>query len=132
MRYQIHCPVSKNDAIIIVIEHDCHATMFQCRSAQEMFSHVHHVKCDLDQDSFSTVRHHVLVLAVPRVVRCHSSDVCTTHHWKLRCKLRWVDTPKTPRIDHQLALLGLPLLSQIGTRLIFPIYRVPMFLAVFQ
>ena len=52
VRYQIHCLVSKNDAIIIVIEDDCHATMFQCRSAQEMFAHVHHVKCDLDQDSF--------------------------------------------------------------------------------
>ena len=28
VRYQIHCLVSKNDAIIIVIEDDCHATMF--------------------------------------------------------------------------------------------------------
>ena len=37
VRYQIHCLVSKIDAIIIVIEDDCHATMFQCRSAQERF-----------------------------------------------------------------------------------------------
>ena len=64
MRYQIHCIVSKNDAVTIVIEDDCHATMFQCRSAQERFAHVHHVKCDLDQDSFSTVRHHVPVQTV--------------------------------------------------------------------
>ena len=34
MRYQIHSLVSKNDAIIIMIEGDGHATMFQCRSAQ--------------------------------------------------------------------------------------------------
>ena len=73
MRYQIHCLVSKNGAIIIEIENDCHATVFQCRSAQERFAHVHHVKCDLDQDSFSSVRHHVPVhhflsvcVAVPR------------------------------------------------------------------
>ena len=52
VRYQIHCLVSQNDAVIIVIEDDCHATMFQCRSAQERFAHVHHVKCDLDQNSF--------------------------------------------------------------------------------
>ena len=52
VRYQIRCLVSKNDAIIIVVEDDCHVTMFQCRNAQERFEHVHHVKCDLDQDSF--------------------------------------------------------------------------------
>ena len=28
VRYQSHCLVSKNDAVIIVIEDDCHATMF--------------------------------------------------------------------------------------------------------
>ena len=33
VRYQIHCPVSKNDAVIIVIGDDCDATTFQCRSA---------------------------------------------------------------------------------------------------
>ena len=59
VRYQIHCLVSKNDADIIVIEDDC--TMFQCRSVQERFAHVHHVKCDLDQVSFTSVRHHMSV-----------------------------------------------------------------------
>ena len=139
VRYQIHCLVSKNDAVIIVIEDDCHATMFQCKCAQEKFAHVHHVKCDLDPDSFSTVRHHVPVhhfLSVElqcHVVRCHSFDVCgthhcvcRTHHWKLRRKPGWADMPKTSRIDHQLVLLSL-----IG-RLISPIHRVPTFLAVFQ
>ena len=72
VRYQIHRLVLKNDAIIIVIEDDRHATMFQRTSAQERFAHVHHVKCDLDQNSFSTVRHHahtplfVRSVAVPR------------------------------------------------------------------
>ena len=141
MRYQIHCLVPKNDAIIIVIEDDCHATMFQCRSALERFAHVHHVKSDLDQDSFSrssSRAHHFLSVVLQcHVVRCHSIDVCRTHHWKLRCKPRWADMSKTSRIDHQLVLLSFPLLSspllsQIGTRLIFPIHRVPTFLAVFQ
>ena len=136
--YQIHCLVSKNDAIIIAIEDDCRATMFQCRSAQERFAHVHHVKCDVDQDSFSTVRHHVSahhffsVELQCHVVRCHSIDVCRTHHWKLRCKPRWADMTKTSRIDHQLVLLSFPLISLIGTRLIVPIHCVPTFLAVFQ
>ena len=73
MKYQIQCLVSKNDAVIIMIKDDGRATMFQCRSAQERFAHVHHVKCDLDQNYFSTVRHHVSVhhfsvhsVAVPR------------------------------------------------------------------
>ena len=132
VRYQIHCLVSKNDAIIIVIEDDCHATMFQCKSAQERLAHVHHVKCDLDQDSFSTVRHHVPVhyfLSVVlqcHVVRCHCFNVCRTHHWKLRCKPRWADMSKTSRINHQLVLLSFPI------RLIFPMHCVPTFLAVFQ
>ena len=74
--------------------------MFQYRSAQERFAHVHHVKCDLDQDSFSTVRHHVPVhhfLSVVlqcHIVRCHSFNVCTIHHWKLRCKPGWADMSK--------------------------------------
>ena len=73
VRYQIHCLVSKNDAVIIVIEYDCDATMFQRRSAKERFAHVHHVKCDLDQNSSTAVRHHMSVnhffvhsFAVPR------------------------------------------------------------------
>ena len=73
MRYQIHCLISKNDAVIIMIEDDCDATMFQCRSAQERVSHVHHVKCDLDQNSITAVCHHMSVnhffvrsVAVPR------------------------------------------------------------------
>ena len=61
MRFQIRCLVSKNNVVILVIEDDCDATMFQCRSAQERVSHVHHVKCDLDQNSSSVVRHHVSV-----------------------------------------------------------------------
>ena len=75
--------------------------------------------CDLDEDSFSTVCHHVPVhhfLSVVlqcHVVRCHSIDVCINHHWKLRCKPRWADMTKTSRIDHQLVLLSFPLLSQI-------------------
>ena len=132
MRYQIHCLVPKNDAVIIVIEDDSDATMFQCRSAQERFAHVHHVKCDLDRHSFSTVRHHVSVnnfFSVGlqcHVVRCHSFDVCRTRHWKLRCKPGRADMSKTSRIDHQLVIFSLV------PRLIFPIHRVPTFLAVFQ
>ena len=34
VRHQIHCLVSKNAAVIMVIEDDGHATMFQCRSAR--------------------------------------------------------------------------------------------------
>ena len=86
-------PISENDAVITVIEDDCHATMFQCGSAQEKLAHIYHTKCDLHQDSFSTVRQHVFVhhfLAVVlqcNVVRCHSVDVCRTHHWKMRCEV---------------------------------------------
>ena len=52
----------------------------------------HHVKCDLVQNSSTAVRHHVSVnhfLSVVlqrHVVRCHSFNVCRTHHGKLRCK----------------------------------------------
>ena len=133
MRYQFQCLVSKNVAVIIVIEDDCDATMFQCRSTQERFAHVHDVKCDLDQNSFTAVCHHMSInhfLSVVlqcHVVRCHSFDVCRPHHWKLRCKPGWADMFKTSRIDHQLVLLSL-----IGARLIFSIHRVPTFLAVLQ
>ena len=105
---------------------------FSADSAQERFAHVHHVKCDLDQDSSTAVRRHVSVhhflsvLLQCLVVRCHSFDVCRTHHWKLRCIPGWADRSKTSGIDHQLVLLSLA----IG--LIFPIDRVPTFLAVFQ
>ena len=58
---------------MIVIEDDCDATTFQCRSAQERFAHAHHVKCDLDQKfvcrcSSSHVREpfFVHIIAVPR------------------------------------------------------------------
>ena len=61
MRDQIHCLVPKNDTVRIVIEDDCDATTFQCRSTQEKFAHVHHVKCGLDQNSSTPVRHHVSV-----------------------------------------------------------------------
>ena len=60
--------------------------MFQCRSARERFAHVHHVKCDLDQNSSTAVRHHMtvndflFVVLQCHVVRCHSFDVCRTHH----------------------------------------------------
>ena len=130
VRYQIHCVVSKNDAVIIVIEDDCDATAFQCRSAQGRFAHVHHVTCDLDQDSSTAVRHRVSVnhfLSVVlqcHVVRCHSFNVCRTHHWKLRCDPGWADRSKTSRIDHQLVLLSL-----VAIGLIFPIHPVPTFLA---
>ena len=83
MRYQIHCLVSKNDAVIIVIEDDCDATMFQCRSAQERFANVHHVECDLDQNSSTAVRHHmslsafIHIQAIPFIWR-DSSQVFTS------------------------------------------------------
>ena len=63
-------------------------------------------------------------------VRCHSLHVCRTHHWKWRCKPGWADMSKTSRIDHQLVLLSFPILSLIGTRLIFPIHRVQTFLLI--
>ena len=138
MRYQIHCLVSKNDAVIIMIEDDCDATMFQCRSAQERFAHVHHVKYDLDQNSSTDVRHHMSVNhCLSEVLQCHgalcrSFDVYRTHHRKLRCKPWWADMSETSRIDHQLVLLSFTLLSRSGTRLVFPVHRVPTFLAVFQ
>ena len=72
VRYQIHCLVSKNDAVIIMIEDDCDATTFQCRSAQERFAFVHHVKCDLDENSSTAVCHRMSVnhfLSV--VLQCH-------------------------------------------------------------
>ena len=37
VRDQMHCLVPKNDTVIFVIEDDCDATTFQCRSAQERF-----------------------------------------------------------------------------------------------
>ena len=61
VRCEIHSLVSKNDAVIIMIEDDCDATMLQFRSAQEKFAHVHHAKCELDSNSSATVRHHVSV-----------------------------------------------------------------------
>ena len=81
VRHQIHCLVSKNDAVIIVIEDDCDATMFQCRSAQERLAHVHHVT--------TAVRHHVSVnhflpLTLQcHIVRCHNFNVCRTHHLEI-------------------------------------------------
>ena len=130
--YQIHCLVSKDDTVIIMIEDDCDATMVQCRSAQERFAQVHHVKCDLDQNSSTAVCHHMSVnhfLSAElqcHVVRCHSFNVCRAHHWRLRCKPKWANMCKTSRIDHQLVLLSFP------SRLISPIHRVPTFLAIFQ
>ena len=94
-----------------MIEDDC--AMFPCRNAQERFAHVHHVKCDLDQNSSTAVRHHMSVnhfLSIVlqcHVVRCHNFDVCRTFHWKLRCKPWWADMSKSSRIDHQLVLLSL-------------------------
>ena len=107
----------------------------RCFSAEVLrrgFSHVHHVKCDLDQNSSTAVRHHMsvnhflsVVFAVPR---CSLPQFLRlrTHHWKLRCKPWWADMSKTHRIDHQLVILSFPI------RLIFPIHSVPTFLAVFQ
>ena len=59
VRNQIHCFVQENDAVVTVIENDCHATTFQCRCAQERFAHAHHVKGDLSQISSATVCRHV-------------------------------------------------------------------------
>ena len=94
VRYQIHCLVSKNDAVIIVI--DC--------------VHVHHV----------SVNHFFILSAVLQchVVRSHSFNVEVTVG---NCGAKWADMSKTSRIDHVL-------LSLIGTRLIFPIHRVPTLL----
>ena len=61
VRNQIHCLVSKNNAVVIVIEDDCHATTFQCLSAQERFAHAHHVKGDLYQNLSATIRRHVSI-----------------------------------------------------------------------
>ena len=123
---------SENDAAIIVIEDDCDATIFQCRSAQERFAHAHHVKCDLDQNSSTAVRRHMSVnhfLSVMlqcHVVRRHCLNARGTHHWELRCEPEWTDMSKTSRIDRQLVLLSLV------PRLIFPIHRVLTFLDVSQ
>ena len=52
----------------------------------------------------TAVRHHMCanhflsVVLQCHVVRCHSFDVCRTHHWKLRCIPRWADMSKTSRI----------------------------------
>ena len=123
VRDEIHCLVPENDAVVIVIEQDCDATTFP---------HARHVKCDQDQNSSTAVRHHTSInhflstVLQCHVVRCHSFNVCGTHHWKLRCKPGWTDMSKTSRMDHQLVLLSLV------PRLIFPNHRVPTFLAVFQ
>ena len=88
---------------------------FSAEVFQERFAHAHHVECDLS-NSISTVStrpYHFLLQC--HVVRCHSVDVWRNHR-KLWCKH-----------DPQF-----PLLSQIGTRLIFPIHCVPTFLAVFH
>ena len=98
---------------------------FSAELLRRSFAHFHHVKCDLDQNSSTAVRHHVSVnhflsaVLQCHVVRCHSFDVCRTHHWKLRCKPWWADMSKTSRIDHQLVLLSMI------PRLIFPIHCVP-------
>ena len=68
------------------------------------------------------VHHFLSVVLQCHVVRRHSIEICGTHHWKLRCKPRWADMTKTSRVDHQLVLLGFPLLSLIGTRLVFPFH----------
>ena len=105
---------------------------FSAEVLRRGFSQAHHVKCDLDQNSSTAVRHHMSVnhfLSVVlqcHVVRCHSLDVCRTHRWKLRCEPGWADMSKTSRIDHQLVLLSLV------ARLIFPVHRAPTFLAVLQ
>ena len=38
VRYPIHCLASKNDAVIIVIEDDCDATMFRCSGFSQIVS----------------------------------------------------------------------------------------------
>ena len=65
----------ENDAVIIVIEDDFDASTFQSRSAQERFAHVHHVKCDVDQNSSTAVRHHMSVNHF--FVRCVAVPCCS-------------------------------------------------------
>ena len=116
VRYQIHCLVSKNDAVIIVIEDDCDATLFQRRCAQERSAHSHRVKCGLDQNSFSTVRHHVSenyflsIMLQCHVVCCHCLNMCRTHHGanrniqnrsstRLHQSCNRTDLPSSPCVD---------------------------------
>ena len=68
VRYQIHCLVSKNVPVIIVIEDDCDATMFQCRSAQEKFAHVHHV-------NWIKIRLPLFVITCPKTTFCQCSNL---------------------------------------------------------
>ena len=123
VRYQIYCLVSKNDAVMIVIEDDCDATMFQCRSAQERFAHVHHVKCDLDQNSSTTVRHHLPV-----------------HHF-LSVVLQWHVVRSSTFVELTIGNCGANQGGQtcpkhpesiINSCSSVPVHRVPTFLAVFQ
>ena len=124
----------ENDAVTIVIEDDCDATTLQCRSAQERFADVHHVKCDLDPNSCTAVMidsgcfGHVCppwfapqfpMVSSTNVDAVAANNVALQHYGQ--------------KVICQLVLLSFPLLSQIGTRLIFPIQRVPTTcLAVFQ
>ena len=81
VRNRIRCLVPKNNAVVIVIENDRHAASFQCGCVQERFTHAHHVKRDLYQNSSATVRRHVSIHHFPsivsqfRVVRGHCFDV---------------------------------------------------------
>ena len=59
MRHQIRCLALENDAVATEIGNDCDSLTFQCGCAQEWFVHAHHVKCDLCQNSSTTVRPHV-------------------------------------------------------------------------
>ena len=95
--------------------------MHKC--SKKNFAHFRHVKCDLAQNSCSTVRRHMSiyhflsVLLQCHVDCCHSLNVCRTHHWKLRCKPGGQTCPKHPE-------------SIISST--FPIHRALTFLAVSQ
>ena len=119
VKYQIHCLVSKNDAVTIVIEDDCDrhdVSVQKCfRRGLPRSSRPNVIWIKIRS---TAVRHHMSVVLQCHVVRCHSFNVCRTHHW---CKPGWADMSKTSSIDHQLVLLSLV------PRLIFPIHRVPTF-----
>ena len=82
VRDPIHCLGPQSGAVIIVIEDDCDATTFQCRSAEERFAHARHIKCDLDQNSPTAVRRHMSVNHfLPVVLQCHVVCCYCLNRW---------------------------------------------------
>ena len=117
-----------------MIDDDCDATTFQCRSAQERFAHVHHVKYDMDQNSSTTVsssqvRNSFFVrsVAVPRCFAVTASTFVELTIGNCGANQGGQTCPKTSRnrSSSRAPQSSFP-------RLIFPIHCVPTFLAVFQ